>query len=251
MKIETFDLERDQSLFENYVDFNLTESGVHPFTMRELLNKNEMEDILDTRLTYGQTNGSVPLRETISNLYEGANSENILVTNGSAEANLLTVLTCLKPGDEVALMLPNYMQIWGLARALGVTIKPFRLKEDSQWAPDLEELESVISDKTEMVILCNPNNPTGSVLSEKNMKKIVSLAESVDAWVYADEVYRGAELNSIDSQTFYGLYEKTMVTGGLSKAYALPGCVWVGLPAPGKLSLKAGPLMITPQLLLA
>lgn len=223
MYIETFDLERDQSLFENHVDFNLTESGVHPFTLRELLNKEENEKILDTRLTYGQTNGSVPLRQAISQLYQGADSENILVTNGSAEANLLTCLTCLEHGDEVALMLPNYMQIWGMARAMGVKIKPFRLEESNNWSPNLEELEAAVTPKTKMIIICNPNNPTGSCLSDTAMAKIVTLAENVGAWVYADEVYRGAELNGKETKSFFGMSEKVMVAGGLSKAYALPG----------------------------
>jgi aspartate/methionine/tyrosine aminotransferase len=223
MKFETFDLERDQSLFENYVDYNLTESGVHPFTFRELLQPDELEQLLDTRLTYGQTNGSVELRQRIAALYDGADLDNVLVTNGSAEANMLAVLTCLQAGDEVAMMLPNYMQIWGLARAIGVKIKPFHLKEDLNWAPDMAELAEVITPKTKMIVICNPNNPTGAVLSHADMAEIVTLASRVGAWIYADEVYRGAELDGVETPTFYDLYDKVMVTGSLSKAYALPG----------------------------
>ena len=223
MKLEIFELERDQSLYENYVDFNLTESGVHPFTLRELLTQDEIVELLDTRLTYGQTNGSVELRETISNLYDFADVDNVLVTNGSAEANLIAVMTCLNRGDEVVLMLPNYMQIWGIARALGVTIVPFYLREENDWSPDLDELEQAVTPNTKMIIVCNPNNPTGAILSEEEMQRIINLAKYCNAWVYADEVYRGAELSGEETRSFYGMYDKVMVTGGLSKAYALPG----------------------------
>ena len=223
MKIETFELERVQSIWENRVEYNLTESGIHPYTLNELLSKGELEDLQSIRMGYGQTNGSIELRETIGALYPGSDIDNVLVTNGSAEANFITVWSQLEPGDELILMLPNYMQIWGLARSFDVSIKPFHLREELKWGPDLEELEQLISPQTKMIAVCNPNNPTGATLSEKEMKEIVRLARKVDAWIYADEIYRGAELDGNDTPTFWGLYDKVMVSGGLSKAYALPG----------------------------
>ncbi|MHA1466299.1 MAG: aminotransferase class I/II-fold pyridoxal phosphate-dependent enzyme, partial [Candidatus Heimdallarchaeaceae archaeon] len=87
MKIDTFELERRQSLWENTVEYNLTESGIHPFTISELLDDSKIEQLLDLRLGYGQTNGSIELRDSISKLYPNASKENIFTTNGSAEAN--------------------------------------------------------------------------------------------------------------------------------------------------------------------
>lgn len=223
MKIETFELERIQSLWENRVKYNLTESGIHPYTLEELLDRDEIERLLSLRLGYGQTNGSEELREAISRLYPGTDLDNVLVTNGSAEANFLSIWTYLDPGDELILMLPNYMQIWGIARSFGATVKPFHLREELNWGPDLEELKSQISSRTKMISVCNPNNPTGAVLSDEAMKEIIQLAAQVDAWVYADEIYRGAELDSEETPTFLGMYDKTIVCCGLSKAYALPG----------------------------
>jgi len=115
------------------------------------------------------------------------------------------------------------MQIWGLARSFNVTIRPFHLKEEQRWAPDLEELKKHISPRTKMIAVCNPNNPTGAVLGQEEMEEIVRIAKKTNAWLYSDEVYRGAELNHEETHSFWGLYEKVIITGGLSKAYGLPG----------------------------
>ncbi|MCK4764575.1 MAG: aminotransferase class I/II-fold pyridoxal phosphate-dependent enzyme [Candidatus Aminicenantes bacterium] len=223
MKIETFELERYQSLWENTVKINLTESGVHPYTTEELLTKKEIKQMLSLRLGYGQTNGDIELRQAICRLYPGMTIDNVLVTNGSAEANFIGMWSLLEPGDELILMLPNYMQIWGIARSFGISVKPFYLEEKLGWAPDLEKLKKLVSSKTKMIAVCNPNNPTGAVLSETAMQEIVALAKKTGAWIYADEVYRGAEMDGSETPSFAGLYDKAVVTAGLSKAYALPG----------------------------
>ena len=224
MKIEEFKLERIQSLWENEVEINLTESGVHPFTLRELMDEDELAALLDLRLTYGWTNGSPDLRDAIRQYYPGASRDQVLVTCGSAEANFLAMWTLLEPGDEIALMLPNYMQIWGLARSLGAEVKPFHLRSDgSRWAVDLDELASVVGPKTKAVVVCNPNNPTGSTLTEGDMDRIVELASGVGAMIYADEVYKGVELDGKERPSFFGRYDKVAVASGLSKALAHPG----------------------------
>jgi len=234
MKIDIFELERTQSLWENTVEYNLTETGIHPFTLQELLDQREIEKLHSIRLGYGQTNGSTELRDAISAMYPGTNRDNVLVTNGSIEANFVAMWSLLNPGDELVLMLPNYMQIWGIARAFNITVKPFYLKEELGWQPDLEELTKLVTPKTKMIAVCNPNNPTGAVLSEEAMHKIVSMAKEVKAWLYADEIYRGAELSGIPTPSFYGLYEKTIVAAGLSKAYSLPGLRIGWLTGPNK-----------------
>ncbi len=223
MKIETFELERLQSVWENRVDYNLTESGIHPYTLRELLSEDEIESLLDVRLGYGWTNGEPALRELVASYYPGATADNVLITNGSAEANFLAMWTLLEPGDEVAVMVPNYLQIWGIARSLGVTVRPFRLQEERAWAPDLEELKTVVSERTRAIVICNPNNPTGAVLSRADMDAIVEIANGVGAIVYADEVYKGVELDGNEGPSFRDLDPGAIVAAGLSKALAHPG----------------------------
>lgn len=223
MQIETFELERNQSLYENTVKFNLTESGIHPYTLRELLTEEQQQEVLDLRLGYGQTNGAPELRATLASYYPGCNEDNIIVTNGSAEANFVAFWSLLEPGDEVAMMLPNYQLLYGLSRGLGCEVKPFHLREENNWAPDLDELEAQLSDKTRVIAVCNPNNPTGAILSRAEMDRIVELAQARDCYILSDEIYAGSELDGVETTSFLALYEKTIVASGLAKSLSHPG----------------------------
>lgn len=223
MKIDAFKMERLQSTWENVVEFNLSESGVHPLSLRELVSAEELEEILRIRLGYSQTNGTPELRDEIRKLYPGAVPEQILVTAGSSEANFLLMWSNIEPGDDVVFQMPNYMQMWGLLRGFGARVKPFFLRESLGWQPDLDELKKVVTGKTKMIIVTNPNNPTGAVLSRKAMDKIVELAATANAWILSDEVYQGAEREGPTSPSFWGKYDKTIVVGGLSKSYGLAG----------------------------
>jgi len=223
MKLEPFKMERWQSIWENEVQYNLSESGVHPLSLSELISSKDLEEILEIKLGYIQTNGPSELREKIGLLYPGTDIANILVTSGSAEANFLLVWSHIDPGDEIVFMLPNYMQIWGLLRGFGAQVKPLHLKEELGWNLDVDELKRTVSKKTKMIIINNPNNPTGAVLNAKTREAIVGLAEWADAWIVSDEVYQGAELSGSITPSFWGLTKKVVVTNSLSKAYGLPG----------------------------
>ncbi len=232
---QLFDMERMMSKWENVVEYNLSESGVHPTTVRELVDDPAVvEELLTTELNYPQANGIVELRENIAALYPGATPDSVLVTVGCAEANFITLQTLLAPGDEMAMMLPNYMQIWGIAHNYGVQLKSFHLKEERGWAPDLDELNDAVSERTKLIAVCNPNNPTGYILTEAEMDGIVAAADRVGAWLLADEVYSGAErLTDTQTPSFWGRYDKVLAMGSLSKAYGLPGLRigWVVGPA--------------------
>lgn len=238
MKIETFEMERMQSLWENVVDYNLSESGVHPLTLTELLTPDEEQQLRQLELGYTQTNGTLPLRENISRLYGGVNPEQVMVSAGSSEANFLLMWSLIEPGQEVIFELPNYMQMWGLARAFGAEVKPLWLREELKWQPDPDELKKLITSRTRLIILTNPNNPTGSILSEEIRKEIIKLAAQAGAWLLVDEVYRGAERDGRETPSFWGEYEKVIVVGGLSKAYGLPGLRLGWLVAPENLVKK-------------
>ncbi len=224
MKIEQFEMERMQSTWENLVRYNLSESGVHPVAINELIpDEKDQRALIETELGYSQANGTPALRQSIAAIYEGATEENILATTGTAEANFITSWMIAEPGDEVILMLPNYMQLWGLFRGWGAEVRPLNLLEEKNWSPDFDALERSLSSKTRLIAVCNPNNPTGAVLTEEEMNRIIEAARSVGAWLLADEVYRGAERSGETAPSFWGRYEKTIITSGLSKAYGLPG----------------------------
>jgi len=225
MKIEPFQMERWQSTWEHSVRFNLSESGVHPMTALELLELagEDPREVLSQRLGYTQSNGSGELRERIAALYPGARVDNVLVSNGGAEANYITAWSLLEPGDTVGMQIPNYMQMWGLARTFAGRVWPFPLVEERDWAPDLEALESSSAAGVKLILVTHPNNPTGAVLRETEMERIVAAAERAGAWLVADEIYAGAELDGQRSPSFWGRYDRLVVTAGLSKAYGLPG----------------------------
>ena len=223
MKVETFLLERNQSLHENSVRFNLTESGVHPYALKEVLTPAEQEEILGLSLGYGYTNGTAALRRAIAQLYIGRDEDNVLVTNGSAEANFVAIWSAIEPGDEVVVMLPNYMLVWGALKAFGAIVKPFHLREELNWAPDMDELRKAVSPRTKMICICNPNNPTGAVLDRATMETIAGIARGCGAYILSDEIYRGSEFDGVECPSFAEVYEKAIVCSGLSKSMALPG----------------------------
>jgi aspartate/methionine/tyrosine aminotransferase len=104
-------MERMQSTNENQVAYNLSESGVHPMRLRDLVVADaEVQGLLDQELGYTQSNGTIPLRESIAAMYPGATVDHIEVTNGGSEANFITMWNLVEPGDEIVLMVPNYMQ---------------------------------------------------------------------------------------------------------------------------------------------
>lgn len=237
MKLETFALERFQSIWENRVAWNLSESGVHPLKVIELLKSPEHQaGLLQLHLGYPQTNGTIELRESIAAMYPGATLDHVQVTNGGSEANCILLMRLVAAGDEIVFMTPNYMQASGLARAIGATVRPWPLRETTgerpRWAPDLDGLRGLVSPATRAIFVCNPNNPTGARLTEAELDEICRIASGVGAWVVADEIYRGAEREADDTPTVWGRYERAIVSSGLSKAYGLPGLRigWVVAP---------------------
>ena len=234
MPIELFEMERMQSTWENLVEYDMSESGVRPLTLRELVEMGfDLEAFLDQPLGYSQSNGTLELRERIAVLYPGANTDRIEVTNGTSEANYLVALSQLRSGDEFAMEVPNYMQMPGVSRSLGAAVRTFRLRQETGWEPDWDEFERAISARTRLVYLSNPNNPTGAVLSDAAMRRIVDRVESAGAWLLSDEVYLGAEIERPRTKSFWGLSERVIVTSGLSKAYGIPGIRigWIVAPA--------------------
>ena len=230
MRIDLFRMERTQCLYENEVEYNLSESGVLPLRLEDLLEGSpEPEWLLKARLGYPPSRGSETLRDRIALFYGGAATRaHVMVTNGGSEANYVALWGLLEPTDRAAIMIPNYLQGWGLARAYASRADPFRLVErrddrGRRWALDVEGLERAVTRRTKVILVTNPNNPTGGILSEDEMDAVVRAARRSGAWIIADEVYRGAELSGATSPTFWGRHDRVLVTGSLSKAFGLPG----------------------------
>jgi len=244
MRIDLFAMERMQSLHWHRVRYDLSESGVLPMTVEELLRvagDGREPGFLSTKLGYPLSEGSEELRELIARWYPGATAANVTVVNGGSEANHLALWSLLERRGRLAFMVPNYLQGWGLGRHYAGTTDVFTLRPEGngaarRWALDLDQLDEVARRKPRVIMVCNPNNPTGAVLSEAEMEAVVVAARRARAWIVADEIYRGAEVDSDrSSATFWGRYDKVVVTSGLSKAFGLPGLRIGWTVAPAKL----------------
>ncbi len=236
MKIEVFEMERMQSTHENLVDCDMSESGILPVSMNDLIALGfDLNSVLDMPLGYSQSDGTPEVKDLLTRIYPGAAHENIEVTNGTSEANFLIALSQLAAGDEFAMQIPNYMQLWGFPRSLGAKVNPFRLRSENDWEIDWDEFNRAVNPKTRLVYISNPNNPSGSVLSDEAMQRIVERCEEMDAYLISDEVYIGAEHDGKRTKSFWGMSDKVIVTSGLSKAYGIPGIRVGWIVGPGDL----------------
>jgi len=239
MKIDRFTMERTQCLYENEVKFNLSESGVSPLSLGELVpGKKERGELDSLPLGYPHSTGRDSLRRNIARFYGGSDYESALLVNGGSEANYVTLWGLVGPSDRVAFMIPNYLQGWGIARAFGRQTDGYKLvmKRDAsgawKWQLDVASLKKAVTKNTKVIVVTNPNNPTGYVLSDEEMQIIIDEARRVGAWILSDEIYRGAEVSGPMTKTFFGRYDKVIITGGLSKAFGLPGlrAGWIVAP---------------------
>jgi aspartate/methionine/tyrosine aminotransferase len=223
-----FRMERYQSTYEHRVRYNLSESGVHPMTVGQLIEIAGVDvPVDDIRLGYGQSNGSDGLRQLIADLYPGATAASVLVTVGGAEANFTCFWHLFESEGKAAIILPTYGQVPGLLESFGSRLSPVQLLEQNGWQPDLEALERALAEGVRFVLVTNPNNPTGVSLTRESMDAIAELTERHGAWIMADEVYAGAETN-VDTNaeatpSFWGCHDRVLITNSLSKAYGLPG----------------------------
>jgi aspartate/methionine/tyrosine aminotransferase len=235
-RFQNFDLEYFQSQFERSVEINLADSSVQCANVSDLLAGEDPTPLLELPLYYPEVNGTGVLRERIAALYSNASAENILVTVGAAQANWMVCSTLLEPGDEVIVVSPGYRQVWGLAKNLGCHVKEAQLCPGNGWRLDLDLLESLVTAKTRLVSVVHPNNPTGSILSQADMLRIVNICQKAGAWLHADEVYRGTEMNGDETPSFWGMYDRAICVNSMSKAYGLAG-------------LRIGWVVATPEVL--
>jgi len=221
-----FKVEQFLSELEHGVKFNFSESGVHPMSLQGLVDlaKINMPTLMETMIDYPQVNGKQSLRDTISGFYPGATSEGVMITVGATEANTLVANTLLQPNDNMVCFRPTYEQISGNAANRGCEVRWVDLVEADGWAIDADALNKAVDDKTRIIHVVNPNNPTGRVLSNDDRAQIIAAAARVGAWIVADEVYAGTEREGdVETPSFWGSYDRVLIVNSMSKAYGLPG----------------------------
>jgi aspartate/methionine/tyrosine aminotransferase len=232
VKIETFALERWMTAWETKTPYDIAESGIYPQTVRELLafeppeeRERVLERLLDVRLGYSEAPGTIELRTALAATYRDTGPEEILVTTGAIEANFLLFNVLLEPGDHVVAVYPAYQQLYSVPRAIGCDVSLWRLRPETGFRYDLEELERLVTPRTRLIVINTPHNPTGAMLSAEDLARVDRLASSVGARVLSDEAYRWLEIPGGEplAPPMRNSNGAGVSVGTLSKPFGLPG----------------------------
>ncbi|HUS77337.1 MAG TPA: aminotransferase class I/II-fold pyridoxal phosphate-dependent enzyme [Patescibacteria group bacterium] len=229
MRVEPFKVEKWLNEYELDIEVNISETCVDPFTLREFLSLMGKEDFFDefqdTPLTYGYIPGSPRLRQGISDMYEGMGPDNILITGGAIGANFLAFYSLVEPGDTVISVHPTYQQLYSVAESFGANVKLLRMRMKDGWLPVIDELAGLVDDKTKLIVINNPNNPTGSLIDSVTIQAICEIAEEAGAYLLDDESYHGLYIDPDTTSVppVVEFSESAIATGSFSKAFSLTG----------------------------
>ena len=229
MKIETFALERWMTRWETVVHYDLAESGIKPMTVDELLTlagrDTALDQMLSISLGYSEARGTEELRQLLAALYRGVTPDEILVTTGAIEANFLLFNVLLNPGDHIVVVDPAYQQLRSVPKAIGCDVALWKLRPENDFRYDLDELDALVNDRTRLIVINTPHNPTGSVLTPAEQQRVLEIAERVGARVMGDEAYRWLTLPGREpfAEPVRDLSTRGISVGTLSKPFGLPG----------------------------
>lgn len=222
MKINTFKTEQWMTKYENDAKYNLTDTCISYLSLDELLSFDTNNKINDILLTYGEIEGNKLVRKEILKLYQKGTIDNIITSTGCLKANESVMMALLNRNDYVLTFTPSYQQFIDLPKSLGCKVITIKLHEDNNWLLDYSDIEKAFSEyNIKMVIINNPNNPTGTYFNETLLKKIIKLAKPNKTYILVDEVYRGLDYKNEISIS--DIYEYGISTSSLSKTYSLAG----------------------------
>ena len=215
--------------YETQVEYDLAESGIHPLTTAELLAFDPEPDkraheLLNIPLNYSEARGTHELRARIAATYDGLTPDDILITTGAIEANYLLFNALLAPGDEVVSVFPAYQQLYTVPEAIGCTVQTVTLREEDGYRYDVDELRRLVTDRTRMIVINTPHNPTGAALSAAECRAVYEIADSVGAYMLADEAYRWITVDGVPlPPPMRDLGPRAISVGTLSKPFGIPG----------------------------
>lgn len=229
MKIKPFAVEEWMNAWEVGAKYNIAETCVDSISMNDLFeltgeDKTEfLNRLCARRLSYGDIEGLPEFRKGVCGLYKTLNIENIVPTHGASGANHHVFYSLISPGDRVVSIMPTYQQLYSIPESYGADVQILRLSKENNYLPDLEKLRRLVTPKTKMICINNPNNPTGALMSEQILREIVEIARSADAWILCDEVYRHLSQEDGWCPSIVDLYEKGISVSSMSKVFSLAG----------------------------
>ncbi len=180
---------------------------------------------------YGPSAGQLELREAIAKHqterqgYE-ISSDNVIVTPGGKPVMFFTIMALVEEGDEVIYPNPGFPIYESMIRYMGGTPVPMQLNEDAGYNADVDNLESLVTPRTKLMIVNSPNNPCGSVIPEPDLQRLAEIAINNDIIVMADEIYKDmyyGDQEHVSITKFPGMRERTVILDGFSKSYAMTG----------------------------
>ena len=244
MFIEPFKVEIWMNEWETRCTYNLAETCVASITIEELLalsgrNEGDLSELLSMKLTYGDIEGSDRLRTAISKLYGNTSIADITITHGTIAANMLVHKGLVERGDRVVSIVPTYQQHYSIPRSIEADVATLSLQASDGFLPDLDRLRSVVTPETKLIAFTNPNNPTGALIERPMLEAIADIADSVDAYLLCDEVYRGTgQVGDGMVPSIVDIYDKGISTAGMSKVFSLAGLRVGWVVAPRELTEK-------------
>lgn len=218
MKLPDFKVEQWMNDHEMDAVYNLTDTCVKALSLQELLSL-ETIDESSLILDYGQITGSKHVKEAILSFYQSGTIDQVTTCHGCLEANHLVMSTLLEPKDHVITCVPGYQQFVDLPRSMGCRVSTVTLDEAHGWSCDVNRVKDQIGSATKMIILNNPNNPTGTHFSDAFLYELARFCKDKNIYILCDEVYRSSERETSISD----IYEYGISTGSLSKVLALAG----------------------------
>ena len=229
MKIKPFAVEEWMNAWEVGAKYNIAETCVDSISMNDLFeltgeDKTEfLNRLCARRLSYGDIEGLPEFRKGVCGLYKTLNIENIVPTHGASGANHHVFYSLISPGDRVVSIMPTYQQLYSIPESYGADVQILHLSKENNYLPDLEKLRRLVTPKTKIICINNPNNPTGALMSEQMLREIVEIARSADAWILCDEVYRHLSQEDGWCPSIVDLYEKGISVSSMSKVFSLAG----------------------------
>ena len=181
-----------------------------------------------TILRYTSSQGLLSLREGLSRYYSLKNMqwnpEEIIITNGAFEAILFAFMACLNPGDEIIMVEPTYANYLSFAKIAGIKVRTVVASIDTGFTlPSISSFEKLINERTKAVLICNPNNPTGYLYSQKEMCQLRDLVKRYGLYLISDEVYCDFVYTNqpyISASQLDGIEENVILIDSFSKRYS-------------------------------
>lgn len=179
-------------------------------------------------LEYSTPEGYLSYRKKLVSYYRKFNinveADDIVITCGGSEAVQIAFMACLDPGDEIILTEPLYANYLGFAIPAGIKVRTITTKiEDGFALPAVEKFEELINERTKAILICNPNNPTGSLYTPEEMNQIRDIVKKHDLLLFSDEVYREfvyTENPYISAGSLEGIEQNVVILDSVSKRYS-------------------------------